>query len=188
MQVLENDLAFLQASTPVLEDYLLSDVLYYPVTGQRGRQLSGDTTRLTLGNLLLSQKRLSSAGYAGDASGEFSQYQSQIEQIHAHWRSRWEIKIQQEIPNRLMLWKNYLSEWGDGSKSKEGDYSYNVRLRVILELLMAETSALLVQEKSLLRSLDQRLKAKGAPGLFVWDGSLESTFPPDKFWYLYLQF
>ena len=188
MQVLENDLAFLQASTPVLEEYLLSDILYYPVTGQRGRQLTGDTTRLTLGNLLLSQKRLSSALLSGDASAEFSQYSSQVEQTHAQWHSRWEIKIQQEIPNRLRLWKNYLGEWGDGSKSKAGDYPYNVRLRVILELLLAETNALLVQEKTLLHSLDQRLKGKGAPGPFVWDETFTSGFPADKFWFLYLQF
>ncbi len=188
MQVLENDLAFLQASTPVLEEYLLSDILYYPVTGQHGRQLTGDTTRLTLGNLLLSQKRLSSAILAGDASAEFNQYSRQVEKTHSQWRSRWEIKIQQEIPNRLRLWKNYLSEWAEGSNSKAGDYPYNVRLRVILELLMSETSALLVQEKSLLHSLDQRLKGKGAPGQFVWDESFTSYFPADKFWYLYLQF
>lgn len=188
MQVLENDLAFLQASTPVLEEYLLSDVLYYPVTGQHSRQLSGDTTRLTLGNLLLSQKRLSSGLMNDDISAEFSNTLSQIDKIRTQWRSRWEIKIQQELPNRLMLWKNYLSEWGDGSKSKAGDYPYNVRLRVILELLMAETSALLVQEKMLLHSLDQRLKGKGAPGPFVWDEIFRSGFPADKFWFLYLQF
>jgi len=188
MHVLENDLAFLQASTPVLEEYLLSDVLYYPVTGQHGRQLSGDTTRLTLGNLLLSRKRLSSATLADDEKSSFSDLNRQIDQVYAQWRSRWNVKIQQEIPNRLMLWKNYLGEWSEGSKAKTGDYPYNVRLRVILELLFAETDALLVQEKGLLHSLDQRLKGKGQPGPFVWDESLVSGFPADKFWFLYLQF
>jgi len=188
MQVLENDLAFLQASTPVLEEYLLSDLLYYPVTGLRGRQLSGDTTRLTLGNLLLSQKRLSSVTLPADTSAQFSDLSRQITQIQSQWRSRWNIKIQQEIPNRLMLWKNYLSDWGEGSKSRSGDYPYNVRLRVILELLLKETDELLVQEKAALRSLDQRLKGKGMPGTFVWDETFTPGFPSDKFWYLYMQF
>lgn len=188
MQVLENDLAFLQASTPVLEEYLLSDLLYYPVTGHHGRQLSGDTTRLTLGNLILSRKRLSSVPLAEDISSQVSDCVNQIDQVQSQWRSRWDIKVQQEIPNRLMLWKNYLSELGEGTKTKPGDYPYNVRLRVILELLFAETSALLVQEKDLLRALDQRLKGKGTPGSFVWDDMFIPGFPSVKFWFLYLQF
>jgi hypothetical protein len=188
MQVLENDLAFLQASAPVLEEYLLSDLLYYPVTGLRGRQLSGDTTRLTLGNLLLSKKRLSSVTLPADTSAQFSDLTRQIDQVQGQWRSRWDVKIQQEIPNRLMLWKNYLSEWGEGSKSRSGDYPYNVRLRVILELLLKETDALLVQEKALLHSLDQRLKGKGESGNFVWDETFTTGFPSEEFWYLYMQF
>jgi len=188
MQVLENDLAFLQASTPVLEEYLLSDLLYYPVTGLRGRQLSGDTTRLTLGNLLLSQKRLSSVTLPAEVSSLINDLAQQINQTQSQWRSRWDTKIQKEIPNRLMLWKNYLSEWGEGSQSKPGDYPYNVRLRVILDLLFTETNALLVQEKAVLHSLDQRLKGKGIPGTFVWDETFKKGFPSDKFWYLYMQF
>ncbi|HBA90671.1 MAG TPA: hypothetical protein DCZ08_02485, partial [Anaerolineaceae bacterium] len=71
MQLLDNDLAFLHASAPVLEDYLLSDVLYFPVTGEHGRQLSGDTTRLTLGNLLLSLRRLQAVQLPADQTAEF---------------------------------------------------------------------------------------------------------------------
>lgn len=188
MQVLENDLAFLQASTPVLEEYLLSDLLYYPVTGLRGRQLTGDTTRLTLGNLLLSQKRLSCVVLLAEVSSQSSGLTQQINQIKGQWRSRWDLKIQQEIPNRIMLWKNYLSEWGDRSELRSGDYPYNVRLRVILELLFKETDQLLVQEKALLRSLDQSLKGKGVPGKFVWDESFTAGFPSEEYWFLYMQF
>jgi len=148
----------------------------------------GTQPALTLGNLLLSHKRLSSITLPADTSAQFSDLTRQINQVKGQWRSRWDIKIQQEIPNRLMLWKNYLSEWGEGSKSRPGDFSYNVRLRVILELLFKETDALLVQEKALLHSLDQRLKGKGMPGNFVWDETFTPGFPSNEFWYLYMQF
>ena len=188
MQMLENDLAFLHASAPVLEEYLLSDVLYYPVTGERGHQLTGDTTRLTLGNLLLSLRRLQAASFPADQAAELQSLSGQIDGVKAQWRSRWGVKVRQEIPNRVMLWKNYLDEWGEAPKAKAGDYPYNVRLRVILELLLAEADNLLVKEKDLLRSLDMRLKGKSSQGEFIWDEDLAGEFPADRFWFLYLQF
>lgn len=188
MQLLDNDLAFLHASAPVLEDYLLSDVLYFPVTGEHGRQLSGDTTRLTLGNLLLSLRRLQTVQLAADQTAELEALSDQINRERAQWRSRWSVKVLQEIPNRMMLWKNYLGELGEEPKTRAGDYPYNVRLRVILELLFAESNDLMVREKDLLRSLDLQLKGKASPGEFIWDQALASGFPADQFWYLYLHF
>ena len=188
MQLLDNDQAFLHASAPVLEEYLLSDVLYFPVTGEHGRQLSGDTTRLTLGNLLLSLKRLQAVKLPADQTTEFETLYGQIDKVRAQWRSRWSVKIQQEIPNRMMLWKNYLGELGEEPKTRAGDYPYNVRLRVILELLFAESNDLMVREKDLLRSLDLQLKGKTSPGGFVWDQTLAGGFPAGQFWYLYLHF
>ena len=188
MQTLDSDLAFLHASAPVLEDYLLSDVLYFPVTGEHGRQLSGDTTRLTLGNLLLSLRRLQTIQLAADQTAELEALSGQFNRVRAQWRSRWSVKVQQEIPNRMMLWKNYLGELGEAPKDKAGDYPYNVRLRVILELLFAESNDLMVREKDLLRSLDLQLKGKASPGEFIWDQTLAGGFPADQFWYLYLHF
>ena len=188
MQLLDNDLAFLNASAPVLEDYLLSDVLYFPVTGEHGRQLSGDTTQLTLGNLLLSLRRLQTANLSAEQAVELESLAGQISKVQSQWRSRWSVKVQQEIPNRMMLWKNYLSELGETLKAKAGDYPYNARLRVILELLLDESNDLLVREKDLLRSLDLQLKGKGSPGEFIWDQTLAGGFPADQFWYLYLHF
>ncbi|MHB0987844.1 MAG: hypothetical protein ACYC3P_04155 [Bellilinea sp.] len=188
MQTLDNDLAFLHASAPVLEDYLLSDVLYFPVTGEHGRQLSGDTTQLTLGNLLLSLRRLQAASLPAEQADELESLASQISKVQSQWRSRWGVKVQQEIPNRIMLWKNYLGELGEEPKARAGDYPYNVRLRVILELLFAESNDLMVREKDLLRSLDLQLKGKASPGEFIWNQTLAGGFPADPFWYLYLHF
>jgi len=187
MQMIENDYAFLRASVPQLENYLLSDVLYYPVTAEGGRQLSGDTTRLTLGNLLLSVRRLEADGLPVEIRNEAETALSQVNQIRNKWLSNWKRKAGVEIPNRLRLWKNYLEDWRENSPSAAGEYRYNVRLRVILELLFSESDALFVQEQALLRALDTRLKAKGTPGQFIWDPSYQSAFPSDHFWFLYLK-
>lgn len=188
MQGTENDLIFLRASVPELEKYLLSEVLYYPVTAERGRQLTGDTTQLTVGNLLLSMTRLRAAELAAEDAVQLENFLQEIERVRFHWRTHWKQKVEREIPNRLRLWKNYLDDWGDSSPARAGDYHYNVRLRVILELLMAETDELLIQEKDHLRTLDLRLKGKGNPGDFIWDDILSSAFPQDRFWFLYLHF
>lgn len=188
MQGTDNDLIYLHASVPELEKYLLSEVLYYPVTAERGRQLTGDTTQLTIGNLLLSVTRLRAAELAADEAAQFKNLLQEVEQVRSQWRKNWKQKVEREIPNRLRLWMNYLGDWGDTSTTRAGDYHYNVRLRVILELLMAETDDLLIQERSLLRTLDLRLKGKGIPGDFIWDDFLASAFPQDRFWYLYLHF
>lgn len=188
MQILENDLAFVRASVPELENYLLSDVLYYPITAERGRQLSGDTTQLTTGNLLLSIARLGAVNLPVDQRLQLDTLLHEIDRVMDQWRAHWKQKVEQEIPNRLRLWKNYIGEWNNSHQVNAGDYRYNVRLRVILELLMAETDGLLVHEKDQLRRLDMRLKSKGILGEFVWDEAFASAFPPDPFWYLYLHF
>src|SRR5574340_1644584 len=139
MQGIENDLAFLQASVPELEKYLLSDTLYYPVTAERGRQLSGDTTQLTIGNLLLSMTRLQAAQLPAEEAAQVEGLLLQTDRIRSQWRTNWRKKVGQEIPNRLRWWKNYLNDWSDSSPARAGDYPYNVRLRVILDLLFAET-------------------------------------------------
>lgn len=188
MQIVENDLAFVRASVPELENYLLSDVLYYPITAERGRQLGGDTTQLTSGNLLLSITRIGAVDLPADQKMQFDNMLQELDRVIDQWRTHWKQKVEQEIPNRLRLWKNYIGEWGNSHQVNAGDYRYNVRLRVILELLLAETDDLLIHEKDQLHRLDMRLKSKGIPGEFVWDEAFASAFPPDPFWYLYLHF
>jgi len=187
MQMIENDYAFLRASVSQLEDYLLSDVLYYPVTADGGRQLRGDTTRLTLGNLLLSVRRLEADALPEDIRNKADEAIGQVNHIRNRWQSNWKRKAGLEIQNRLRLWKNYLDDWRENSPSAAGEYRYNVRLRVILELLFSESDELFVQEHELLRSLDSRLKAKGTAGQFIWDSRYQNVFPTDRYWFLYLK-
>jgi hypothetical protein len=57
MPSLEKDRAFLEASVPELEDYLLSDELYWPITAR-----GFDLPRLTIGGILLAKARLEARG------------------------------------------------------------------------------------------------------------------------------
>jgi hypothetical protein len=54
---LKKDRAYLEAGIPELEDYLLSDELYWPISA-RGHNLP----RLTIGGLLLANDRLEARG------------------------------------------------------------------------------------------------------------------------------
>jgi len=78
--------------------------------------------------------RLRAAELAAEDAVQVENFLQEIECVRFHWRTHWKQKVEREIPNRLRLWKNYLDDWGDSSPTKAGDYHYNVRLRVILEL------------------------------------------------------
>jgi len=181
------DFALLQAAAPELERYLFSEVLYYPLTSGSGRRLSGDTSRLTIGNILLAIKKLQADDLPPAEAGQLTTLLEQIEQVRTRWRTLWQKKVMQEIPNRLNLWRDYLERLSDSTSTGSGDYRYNVRTRVILELLLDEVDDLPPQKEALLRSMDLKLKAMGTPGKFIWDEPLREVFPEDRFWYLYLQ-
>ena len=134
------DRKYLEAALPELQTYLLSDTLFYPLTHP--------LPRLTLGGLLLAQRRL-------HAYEDVSPLDLRLDTLRSKWRVAWEQKAIQEVAIRLTLWGNYLKEHRNNEEL--GDYySHEVRLRVILGLLSAELGS----EPDELIALDQLLRAK----------------------------
>jgi len=182
MYSIEQDLTYVQSTVHELEEYLLSDVLFWPVTAKGGKQLAGGTTQLTIGNLLLSLKRLETADSAFTQARELG---NQVEQVRKQWKSNWDKKAGAEIRSRLTQWDHYLAEVAGAQGGAHGDYSYNIRQRVILELLLADVDKPLPKEQTYLAALDQRLRSRTQPTAFIWDASLQAGFPEQLFWFLY---
>lgn len=172
MSTLEQDRRFLQAGIPELQAYLLSKELYYPITA-RGM----DLPRLTLGGVLLALARLRGAGQSADLEGP-------VEAIRLKWRSAWEAKASREVQARLALWQNYLADVRHDPEQHAPHYRQEVRVRTMLDLLLAEVSQSLPQAATL-AELDARLRAMLLPGEFVWETAVQPAFPREKFWYLY---
>ena len=159
------DRHYLETALPELKTYLLSDTLFYPLTHP--------LPRLTLGGLLLSQRRL-------HAYEDVSPLDLRLDMLRSKWRVAWEKKAAQELETRLRLWGNYLNEHGN-NKELGNYYAHEVRLRVMAGLLSVE----LGHEPDELVALDQLLRAKFCSGEFLWDQALSNEFSRDDFWFLY---
>jgi hypothetical protein len=154
---IQNDLDYLSAGVPELQNYLLSKELYYPI----GARLP----QLTLGGILLSITR---AGLKAEAS------RAQVESIRSKWKSAWDAKSEREVKARNTLWMNYLAEYRDDPRSGARLYSPNVRYRAMLSLLGQ------VDHDS-----DALLKSVFKEGKFVWEEECAQNFPRETFWYLF---
>jgi hypothetical protein len=153
----QKDNQYLSAGVPELENYLLSNALYYP--------LSLELPQLTLGGILLSLARMGT---------QAAKFEAQVEAVHSKWRAAWDGKSSREIKARSELWLNYLSEYRADHKMGARLYPQNVRYRAMLSLLGKTEEDSDVFVKSVFRE-----------GKFVWEEECAPNFSREKFWFLY---
>lgn len=185
MQPFDKDWVFVRAAVDELESYLLSNTLYWPVPGVSARGAAGDVPQLTVGNLLLSLKRLASVDLPAERAHELDTIRKQVDAVRSQWRVHWEKKAAEEFRSRLTRWQQFVQEMSGRATPSRHEYAYQVRLRVILDLLASEMGDQLRLERTALDNLDRVLKRRLSAENFVWDGSLQEEFPDDRFWYLY---
>lgn len=180
----EYDLRYLRAGVSLLENYLLSADLYWPV-GVHPPKGEPPYPRFTLGSLLFAQKRLYAYSLNAEQQAELASLGEQIDSIRSHWQVAWGQKAAVEFRSRLTLWRNYLEEYREHPEANADRYAYEVGRRVQLQLLSQEAGEIPQAETSLLKSLDKYLQAVFRPGAFIWDEQLKTSFPRDPYWYLY---
>lgn len=169
------DLSYLRNAAGVLEDFLLSNEIFWPMGHMR----------LSLGRLLLGLTRLQAQPLSASEQVDFERLEQQITRARDHWRTHWERKAAREIPARLNLWRGFLEDLFREPKEHAAEYRYEVRLRVMLELLMQEAQGAEGAQAGDLALLDQRLRDAFIPGDFIWEAEMARGFPPRPFWYLY---
>jgi len=170
MTSLERDSRFIETALTELQDYLLSEELYWP--------LGNSLPRLTPGALLLALRRAEALNPSAAHN-----WQRELDLVRAKWRTAWEKKALRETHNRLRLWSESISEWRSAPGENPADYTGAVRGRVILQLLLSEINS--PQEQAALNDLDIFLRANLIKSGFLWEAGLESAFPADNFWFLY---
>ena len=173
------DLAFFEAGVQEIPDYLLSKDLFWPLSVSRS-----DLPRLTIGGLLLARRRLGVRSSSPAEAPGLERLEARLDAIRERWRSAWEAKAGREVRARLDLWSNYLNDYRLAPETHAAGYPQEVRWRVMLHLLWDELPVI-PPEAEALAGLDQVLKARFAPGKFVWEADLAPAFPPDVFWFLY---
>jgi uncharacterized protein YukE len=173
MTSVEKDRAFIEAGVPELEDYLLSDELFWPVSA-RGY----DLPRLTIGGLLLARTRLEARGE------QIETLMARLDAVRSKWRVAWETKAGREFQSRFGLWGNYLSDYRQNPEGHADAYPHEVRNRAILQLLRSELPDTLPERKALF-SLDSLVHSNLSPGDFIWEADIQSGFPREEYWFLY---
>jgi hypothetical protein len=184
MPSLTYDLVYLQNGLLDLQGYLLSNELYWPV-GASPPAGEPPYPRLTLGNLLLSKKRLQAQQLSGENQLEIDRIKERLDSTRSEWRVAWGKKAAREYSARLSLWRDFIQEYRKKPESNLDRYAYEVSRRVLLELLESEAEGISEEERELLAGLDEVLRAVLVPGSFIWDKQLGSEFPKERFWYLY---
>jgi hypothetical protein len=83
------------------------------------------------------------------------------------------------------MWRNFIQEYQENPQENADRYVYEVRLRVMLELLKPELADPSVEEKSALMGLDRYLKSILVRGDFIWDSEVQAGFSQGEYWFLY---
>jgi hypothetical protein len=179
------DLWYLRAGVEQLENYLLADDIYWHLGVQPP---SGEPPypQLTLGWLLLANKRVSLEAETAKQEGKVVQLSKQLESIQSKWRTAWEQKAAKEYHARVILWRDFLEEYRSNPDQNYDRYAYEVSRRVLLELLNHIDSALIAAaDLSLLSGLDKMIRSILKTSGFIWDENLQSGFDKERYWYLY---
>jgi hypothetical protein len=173
MSSIEKDKTYLEAGISELDDYLLSQELFWPISA-RGFSLP----RLTIGGILLAKARL-------EARNErIESLIAQLDAVRSKWQVAWETKAGREFRSRFGLWSNYLADYRHNPENNVDAYPHEVRYRVMLQLLLDELTAPPPENEGLIQ-LDSVLRTSLSPGEFIWDVDLQSGFPREVYWYLY---
>ncbi len=181
----EYDLRYLQAGVPLLENYLLSPEIYWPI-GVSSPAGEPPYPRLTLGGLLLAQARLHARQDLSTVQrAELASLDEQIDETRARWRVAWGQKAAHELQSRLKLWGNFLDEYRDNPEANIDRYTYEVQRRVMLHLLEPDAEAVPEVQFELWRGMDKMLRGVFVSGDFIWDPVYQPGFPADTYWYLY---
>jgi len=181
---IEYDLGYLKEAAGSLQNYLLSPDLYWTLTASPPPGESAYPA-MTLGGVILAESRLTARNLGARQAAEMQSLSLQIQAIHNRWRTAWEIKGLHSFHARLTQWGNFLEDYRNQPDSNHDRYPYEVRLRLILDLLKQTIPGIPTEQERLLDSLDRVLKSVLVGDEFVWEEDMRSGYPRADYWYLY---
>ncbi len=176
------------SSLNALKDYLLSPTQFWPISlPGLSKDEQSSVPKLTPGNLYLCLRKINTYDYAPNLISGVKDIEERISSILDAWQANWRKKAQLEIPIRINLWDSYLNELKRNPALNMGSYSYQVRNRVILDLLEEELKVAKNDDIVSIRYLDEKLKNLVTDGDFIWQSDLIRGFPKINYWYLHIQ-
>ena len=176
-----SDLAYLTLAVPDLQDYLISQELFWPLPAAPASLGVPGLGQMTLGGVVLALARLKCVD-----EQQGGEYEHKVNLVRNRWRSNWSKKAAREFATRVGLWGRTLDDLISESGRKRAGYPAQVRIRLMLDLLQTEMAPEKPKEIDFLVGLDARLRSAGHTGSFVWEPTLAACFPENPYWYLYI--
>jgi hypothetical protein len=182
VEKLKSDLDVLEAMAAEMDEYLRSDVLFWPMR-------EGDMPRLTLGSYLMREHRLLELRDLLSMP-ERERLHKAIQEYHEALEEkvvRFEEHAYKELDARIRQWQEYLNEVKRGASIDY--YASAVDTRAMLEALIAQLRVApyrleqrIPQQVAL---LDRELSRTWQPDGFVWPTEWQPAYPRDRYWWLY---
>lgn len=187
MHAPEYNLSLARVMLQEIEDYLLSNELFWPLNPSSLRDVPS-VPRLTPGVLILVLDELyvQSAELTSIQQAEYQKLNLQMQHVQDKWPEAIGRKAAREIQSRLNLWKAYVNDLIERN-DRPNNYVYEVRHRVIFERI-CELITRQPDTKTTIQNghlIDVTLQGIFKPGEFIWDPRLRTIYPKDPFWYLY---
>jgi hypothetical protein len=179
---LDRDLVVLEAMAAEMDEYLRSDVLFWPLRGS-------DLPRLTLGGYLMRQHRLLelrdllSMPEQERLHATISRYLDALEEKVV----RFENRAHEELEARLRQWREYLRDVKNGSGVAYYPTAVETRamIRALISQLRVNPYQLNDDIPPQVALLDRELSRFWEPGQFVWPFDWRPAYPQAEYWWLY---
>ena len=181
------DLIFAQVVGGQIDEYVRTEVLFYPVGSVAGVAMP----QLTIGTWLETAWRLRARSQAltAEQQASYEAARAGVQRVRSLWPAPYQHKAQREFKSRLDSWSWYLDEvlGKEGPLSQQGA-GYATQVHVLLKLhLLRDGVSQLSGELARLDYCDRRLRTRFVTGPFVWEPDLESAAPRETMWFLYGQ-
>lgn len=189
---LNRDLDEARAMVEGLDDYVQGDRLYGSVEGAGMYSADSTMPSLTIGGLLLRLHRLHKL--EGQMSPEQKAILTIIETEHERVRKEWSVHYLQKLANeagaRLHSLEAFFAECEDDPEGCAGAYLPEAQRRTILQDIVDALSEYHMPDSGLdhsLKSHDVQLRRLTEPTDFIWDAKLQTVYPREKYWWLYVE-
>ena len=182
VEKLKHDLTVLEAMAGSMDDYLRSDVLFYPLR-------RGDLPQLTLGGYLMRQHRLLALRDLLNMQ-EQARLHEAINTFNAALEEkvvRFERKAHEELQARLRQWREYLQEVKQGRSIAYYDSAVDTRamIKALIDQLRVAPYELDEKMPQQVARLDRELSRVWERGDFVWPTAWQPAYPRESYWWLY---
>ena len=184
VEKLKQDLYILEAMASEMDEYLRSQVLFWPLS-------QANLPRLTIGGYLMRQHRLLTLGHLLN-NKEIARRDAAVVQFNQALDEkvvRFEERAHQELHARFRQWGEYLKELHDSNLAVADFYPSHVQTRAMISGLIAKLRLPPYEFderiKSQLATYDQVLRNYWHPGEFVWPEWWKPAYPKSEYWWLY---